>query len=572
MKAQIPRRAFLAACPLALAACGGSEETYFGNTEPPRTQRLVYLLESEPGSLDPALAVGREDFLVLSLFEGLTSLNPLSSAPMSALATHFEVTPDGLRYVFYLCGHRRPRGTKLPSSWDLPAEYSRGSRAPDAPVPAQWSDGIPISAHDFVYSWRRALDPSIAAPDAFLLYPIQNGEECAAGKAPIEKLGVRALDDYSVQVDLRVRAPFFLELVSGRVFCPAPRQAIEAFGARWTEPGLAVTSGPYVLKERRPYDHTTMAKNPLYHDARQVVLNEVTFLVVTDASPRLSLYKAGIGAVVQPWVAAIMPTLRRKRDFRPQPTYATEFWLMNTSTPPLNDVRVRYALKLATDNRPIAELTGAGSIPAHGLVPPSPGFTPTGALPVSIEGKVYDILSYNPQAARELLDKTGRPPRLECLVPAPTDAVLWAEVLQAQWKANLGVELTVITQELPVWVQSVRARNFRHITFWGSPEASYQDPEWFLNLFSHGDGYCSGWNDPDYNHTLSRARAESDPELRMATLGDCERLLLRAMPIIPLCHDVQPQLRKPYVRNLASNLLNREQFKYAWIDTNWRPS
>jgi oligopeptide transport system substrate-binding protein len=474
--------------------------------------------------------------------------------------------------VFYLRGHRQPKGAKLPVAGDLPVEYSRGLTMPDRAGPAHWSDGSPISAQDFVYSWRRALDPSTAAPDAFLMYTIQNAEECAAGRIPTDKLAVRVLDEYSLRVDLRFRAPFFLQLVSSRVFCPVPRHAVRSFGGRWLEPGVAVTSGPYILKERRPYDRMVLTKNPHYYDARQVALEEVVFLTVADASPMLNLYKAGIGAVVQPWVPAIMPTLRRKKDFRPQPTYATLFWLMNTATPPLNDVRLRYALKLATDNRPLAALAGAGSTPAHGLVPPTPGFPATGALPVSIEGKGYDVLSFNPSAAREIFDKAGRPSRLECLVPSQNDAVLAAEVLQAQWKANIGVDLAVVTQELPVWVQSVRAGKFRHIAAWGSPEASYLDPEWFLDLFSHGDGWGSGWNDPLYNETLSQARAASDPEVRMARLGECERLLLRAMPIIPISHDVQPQLRKPYLRGLASNLLNREQFKYAWIDTDWSPS
>lgn len=159
---------------------------------------------------------------------------------------------------------------------------------------------------------------------------------------------------------------------------------------------------------------------------------------------------------------------------------------------------------------------------------PQEHFRATGALPVSIEGKDYDVLSFNAQAAQGFLDKAGLPQRLECLVPGRTDAVLWPEVLQAQWKAHIGVDLR--------------------------------------------DGYRSGWNDSRYNWTLARARAESDPELRMARLGECERLLLRAMPIIRWGHDVQPQLRKPYLRGLASNLLNREQFKYVWIDTKWKPS
>ena len=128
-----------------------------------------------------------------------------------------------------------------------------------------------------------------------------------------------------------------------------------------------------------------------------------------------------------------------------------------------------------------------------------------------------------------------------------------------------------IAQEFNVWLQCVKTRNFRHVIFAGS-EGSYVDPSWFLDLFSSGDGYGSGWSDSQYNEMLALAHATADPALRMSKLAECERVLLQAMPILPLSHDVQPNLRKPFLKGLGSNLLNREQFKYAWIDTNWSPN
>jgi ABC-type transport system substrate-binding protein len=224
---------------------------------------------------------------------------------------------------------------------------------------------------------------------------------------------------------------------------------------------------------------------------------------------------------------------------------------------------------MATDNRPIADLTGAGSIPARGLIPPTEGYPASVNLPVQIDGKTYDVLSFNPRAAREIFGKTRI--RLDCLVPGNTDAVLWAQVLQAQWKANLGIDLSVVTQELGVWVQSVKTRNFRHLAFWGTPEPCYMDPTWMLDLFCDGDGHGSSWNDPHYDEMLFQARPVPDPAERLARLAECERILLRAMPILPLCHDVQPTLRKPFLKGLGRNMLNRQQFKYAWIDRSWKP-
>jgi oligopeptide transport system substrate-binding protein len=286
----------------------------------------------------------------------------------------------------------------------------------------------------------------------------------------------------------------------------------------------------------------------------------------------LNLYKAGVGAVTQPNIPTIIPTLRRRKDFRPQRYYASGFIAFNTTTPPLNDVRVRYALNMASDKRPIADLAGAGSVPALGLVPPTGDYPALRTLPVSIDGATYDVLSFNPKAARELLAKAAPrfPDRLEYFAPNFPDCKLWAQVLKAQWKAHLGVELVMVAVEPQVWVQSFYAGNFRHVAQWGS-EASYVDPVWFLDAFNSPGGYGTGWSDPVYSQLLSRAQATSDPALRMGRLAECERRLLQAMPIIPQLHDVYPRLAKPFVRGLGSNLLNREQLKYAWIDTNWRP-
>ena len=258
---------------------------------------------------------------------------------------------------------------------------------------------------------------------------------------------------------------------------------------------------------------------------------------------------------------------------RPQPTYASEFWVVNTSKPPFDDVRLRYALNMATDKRPIADLAGAGSTVARGVVPPTSHYPAPQSLMVSIDGGTYDVLAFNPAAAREVASKAAHafPTRLEYLCANMPDSTLWAQILKEQWKAHLGLEVVINAVELKLWVQSVLAGNFRHIAGWGSA-AHYVDPAWFLDLFSVGNGYGTGWRDPTYDKMLGGAHATTDPALRMARLGECERHLLTSMPVLPMCHDVQPNLRKPFVKGLGSNLLNRDQTKYIWIDTNWRPS
>jgi oligopeptide transport system substrate-binding protein len=209
----------------------------------------------------------------------------------------------------------------------------------------------------------------------------------------------------------------------------------------------------------------------------------------------------------------------------------------------------------------------------RGLVPAVRGYPAPLTLPVSIDGATYDVLSFDPRAARELLAKTSHPlpKRLGYLCSTGTDSLLWAQVLKDQWKRHIDIDLDINAVEFSVFVEANVHGRFRHVAECGA-FANYVDPAWFLDLFAVSGGYGTAWSDPLFQQMLSDARVTPDRALRMARLAECERLLLKAMPILPLCQVVQAKLRKPFVKGLGGNLLNRDQFKYAWIDTNWRPS
>ena len=569
----IPRRRLLAAGPLVLAACSQAQDGYFGNTKPPRRQHAVGVIDAEPNSLDPALAVGLIDPLLLSLFEGLTSLHPDTARPMAALATYYEVAQDGLRYILYLRGHTQPRGTPLPNTNQLPLKYSRGRTAPPDGVPARWSDGTTITAHDFVYSWRRLIDPSTAAEFAFLLYDIRNAEDISAGQLRPDQLCVRAADDFSLVVDLRRPAPYFLELLSSHWLCAVPAHAVEAYGKEWISPDRMVTSGAFRLRVHRPYDSLVLEKNPLYYDAGQVALDELTFLVSRDGATQVNQYRAGIAMVAYPSVPALLPALRRKKDFRTHQSYADAFISINTTTPPFDDVRVRYALNIATDKRPVTQFFGGGWLPASGLVPTSEKYEAPRTLSVPVGNKVYDVLSFNPAAARELLSLVAKPlpSPIEYIIPDAPDVRLWAQVLQAQWRKDIGVDLAINTVPFNTWLEANRAGKFRHLMESGSV-ASYVDPAWFLELFANRNSYGTHWINPEYRSMLAEANATANSALRLRKLSQCERHLLKGMPILPTAHWVNGELLKPFVRGFGENLLDRQQFKYVWIDTDWRPS
>ncbi len=246
---------------------------------------------------------------------------------MAALATHFELSPDGRRYTFYLRGHQAPGGERLPNTSNLRDEYragrlgedyARGRKAPPDYIPARWSDGTSVTAHDFVYSWRRALDPARAATYAYLMYYIRGAKEVNTGILPAEKLAVWATGDFSLEVELRIPTSFFLELISHRVFFPTPRRAIEAAQAAgresaWTDPGRIVTSGAFTLTSRRSNESLVLTRNSYYYESGIVALKNLTFLPVVDGSTAANLYRAGEASIVQPGLPQLIPFFPAKR-------------------------------------------------------------------------------------------------------------------------------------------------------------------------------------------------------------------------------------------------------------------
>ena len=585
----LDRRNFLALGSLALADCG-DEGPYFGNTLPPKRQQLVYAIVGTGALLDPAKSVDTlsEGSIVRALFEGLTNYHPRTMEPMAGIATHHEISKDGLRVTLYLRGHSRPQGTSLPDTNSLPVDLTRGHPVPPARVPFRWSDGAPVTAHDVVYSWRRVLDPLTAAPYANLLYCIQNAVEVNGAQAPPERLAVRALDEFTLQVDLRAPTAFFLGLLSCMTLAPVPRPAIEAARRRgnedsWTEPGAIVTSGPFTLVERRPRDCTVLRRNPDYIEAGVVGLEEISFLLVPDLTVSVSLYKSGNAHVTAPGVLppAMAPGLSGKRDVRKAPAFATCFTCFNTTKAPFNNVLVRYAFNMAIDKQAIAGVFGFGRAPTRNLVPPLEGYKPPASLLIDVDGSSYDVLAHSPPGARELLAKAGYPSgvdphgrrlEIDLISVGFADARLRCEILQQQLRKNLNVEVNIATQEFQTFADNIYSGNYRGMADYAD-SGLYLDPNWFLGEFVTGSSVnATGWADRPYDDMLAKANATVDQPTRMRSLADCEAYLLRAMPFIPIYYDAWAYPQKPYVRGIGPNLMDVHPLKYAWIDTNWRPS
>ncbi len=564
---KVRRREFLLGGPLALAGCARTRSEYFGDTAPPTARRLVFESGSEAGSLDPAKCITDvETYVQPALFEGLTGLHPVTSEPIAALATHYEMKQSGAQFSFYLRGHSAPRGLRLPDTSELPEQYCRGRAAAPDRIAALWSDGTKITAEDFVYSWRRIQDPATAAYLAPMYF------------AGIR--GVLALDEFTFQVDLSEPNPIFHKFLWLPAFAALPRHSVEAARiagqeASWTEPRRMVSSGPFILDEWAPMNKIVLRRNPRYYEASLVSLDELVFLPTTNGATLVNLYKSGESHVTD--VRIIPPiyatAIMGARDGLRSDACHSVWLSVNTMQPPLDNVLVRYALNMAINRAAIARTLGAGRVPARGVVPPLPGYDSPATVPFSLDGQSCDVLSFNPEAARALLSKTGHSGRMRISFSFPQDSATqeMSEIVAQQWHSILNIDCPLNLQEASVyWSQTCLMRGYQGVVKDGwTPVVA--DPYDFLTQFGPAQYSCAAWVDKKYDGMLAGANSTLDPAERMRELAKVETYLLRQMPLLPVYYDSWLRLQKPYVRGFPLNRLGWPIFKYAWIDTNWRP-
>jgi ABC-type oligopeptide transport system substrate-binding subunit len=562
---------------VALAGCAAGSP-YFGKTTPPGSQRLVHSNGEEPNSLDPALAVGSNgETIVAALLDSLTALDPITLSPAAGLATHYEVDNRATRYTFFLRGHPKPRGIRLPNTDSLPAQFAAGHRAPPDTAPAFWSDSTPITARDFVYAWRRLVNPATGAWAAFYLAPIINAREIVNGAKSPDTLAARALDDLTFQFELAKPQPSFLRLLWQPFLAALPRHVIEAArrSARessWTEPGTFVSSGPFVLKDWKPNDRVVVVKNPRYWEAESVAIEEIVFLPISNGVTNVNLYRTGVIHSMNPRLIPplLAPRLINKRDFGTSPALRTVWYALNVTTAPLDRVLVRYALNVATDKLAIANFVGTGQKRANGIVPPMADYPSQQKLRVSIGGRDLDIFAFDVRAARDLLRSEGISRLdLSLVIPTRPRSREIAVIPQQQWREHLGIRLQLSEQEETVWEQTVIRKQYLHVVE-DSWIALCDDPNDYLVGF--GPAHNSVWTDLNFDREFTRANEMAEPAARLKALAACEAQLMKAMPIVPLFHDSWAYLEAPYVGGLTTTPFGHPRFKYARIETTWRPS
>ncbi len=514
-------------------------ERYFGAVNPPQRQVLRYNNGPEPELLDPGLMSGQPDGRIArALFEGLVVPHPEILEPEPGQAYRWEISGDRTTYTFHL----RPG--------------------------LSWNNGDRLTSADFLYSWRRVLDPDVGSRYAGLLYPIAGAEPFHRGETKdVGTVGLSAPDESTFVVRLTSPTPYFLFAVSFYTFLPVHRLSVEAFGDRWTRPEHLVSNGPFRLVEWRQGHHFRLAKSPSYWDAEHVRLEEIVAYSVEELNTSVNLYKSGAidwnpsGYIPTPYV----PFMKPYRDFRSVPYHAVYFYSLNTTKPPMDDVWVRRALAAAVDRETIARGVLKGTRLPWGNLTPS-GYAGYEAPP----GQRFD-----PAYARDCLRRAGYPegrgfPPIDILFNTSEDHRRIAEAVQAMWKEHLRIPVSLSNQEWASYLSATTKLEYQVAR--RSWIGDYPDPSTFLSIFVTADGNNrTGWSNPEYDRLVRGSEREADPVERLRMLARAEAILLDDGVVIPIYHYVLTELVKPYVRGLYPTVLDTHPLKAVWIDTAWRP-
>lgn len=527
--------AVVAACAL-LAACA-RQETPVERAHAART--LLLSNPAEPQTLDPHLVSAATEFdLVVAFFEGLCVLDERTSQPQPAAAERWAVSADGLTWTFHLRAGLR------------------------------WSDGTPLTAADFVASWRRALSPALAAEYASLLHPLKNAAAINRGDEPdATRLGAEALDDRTLRLHLEQPTPYLPALTALPVWMPVPLPAIAPHGAPeergtdWVRPGRLIGNGPFQLAAWTPNARLVAAKNPHYWDAATVRLDGIEFRITESVEVDERNFRAGQIHVTAGLPAPKIAAYRRDQPdvLRIDPFLQAIFLRFNTTRPPFTDARVRRALSLAIDREALtAQALRGGQTPARSFTPPGlAGYTARAQVPTDFA------------AARRLLAEAGYPdghglPPIELQVRNDPDQPRVAEVLQAEWRRELGVTLSITQLEQKTWVANQQSLAY---TLSGAGWiGDFVDPVTFLDLFTGAGGNnWTGWNNPAYDALIAEAEHRTDPAARHEAFQRAEALLLAEAPVAPLFFGVRAYLIHPAVRGWEPSLLGQHQYKKVYL-------
>ena len=486
-------------------------------------EQVVRLADLEWAHLDPGVGGGRGLEPIQNIFEGLVGVDSKTNQLMPLEAEKWELSNDGLVYTFHLRS-----GMK-------------------------WSDGHALTANDYEWAWKRNLDPATASTFPNTLYAVKGAEAFNKGqvKDP-NSVGVKALDDLTLQVTLERPTPYFLSILTYQPTYPLARWAVEKGGKKWTNsPDTLVSNGPFMLQEWQPGVQATAVRNPYYWGPKPTLDKIVWRFYQDPVGQSLTAYEAG--ELDQAYVPDAQfervkndPVLSKEAALFPRS--GTWFLVFVTTQKPTSDVKVRQALSLAIDRDQLSKVILKGVLPAASTITPAgiPGYNPQAALKGSAED------------AKRLLAEAGYPggqgfPELTLTYQVGATSKLAMEAVQAMWKTTLGINVKLDPLELAAFRTWRTARKNQPLnvmlTYWLS---DYPDPyDWFNSLWdSKVDFFSSGWQNAEFDKLVQQGLVEQDPAKRKKIYEDAETILVHDAAIVPVLGMDQWYVIKPYVKGI----------------------
>ena len=497
---------------------------------------------SEPQGIDPHIVTGvPEHHILISLCEGLTIPNPNPddmNGYMAGTAESWSVSEDGKEYIFNINKN------------------------------ARWSNGEPVTANDFVWSWKRILTASLGSQYPDMLYYLVGAYEYHNGLTDdFSEVGVKAIDQKTLKVNLKNPTPFFLGLLSHYSTWPVHKETVLKYGdiddrnGEWTRPGNFVCNGPFQLKSWELNNKIVVEKNPYYYDASLVKLNEIHYYPVSNVMTEDRMFRAG-----QLHLTSTLPSqkcpiyIEENPNLRIDPYMGTYFYRINTNHEALKDVRVRKALAYSIDRELLVnKVTKCGQIPAYSFTPPgSNGYEPKTQIP------------FDPELAKSLLEDAGYSdenpfPKLEILFNTNEDHRKIALAIQQMWQVNLGIEIELVNQDWKVYLNREMIGDFQ-ISRAGWI-GDYEDPNTFLDLMRPNRGNNkTGWENKEYDELVEKANTINNQSERYEMLYKAEEILIDNMPIIPLYTYVRSYQLSPDVKGFNPHILDHHHPKFIYLE------
>ena len=524
---------------LVLAACSDSEKSSSNNEEGSKESSGAKVLNvnnsSEPGSLHPAKAQGtHESWILQHTFEGLTKKDEKGEI-QPGMAESWETSEDATKWTFKL-----KEGMK-------------------------WSNGDPLTAGDFEYAWKYALNPDTAADYAYQLYYLKGGEAYNSKKGKEEDVGVKAVDDLTLEVTLEEPTPYFLELTSFYTYYPIDKK-VQEDNPDWALDGKShVSNGPFKVTEWKHKESVKIEKNDNYYDKDNIKLDTVNFAMIEDENTAWQMYENGELDIAYPLPGDKTGELIQTKDkeFHVEPNLAVYYYNLNTKVKPFNNAKVRKALAMSIDRKTITEnITQGGQVPAYGIIPP--GIKDASG---DFQENTGDLFKEDSAEAKKLL-KEGL--KEEGMDKMPDFSILYntldahkkiAEAIQDQWRENLGVKVSLENAEFQVKLDREKAGDFQ-ISRAGWV-GDYADPMTFMLWETDGAYNDADWSNKEYDKYLKEAKTTVDAEKRMAALHNAEKVLMEEMPVLPIYFYTSPYTVKSNVTGVYMPINEYPNFIYA---------